>query len=41
LTYSEGGHYIVGAKDGFVPPCAAIEASPETIAEFHQAFFGK
>ncbi|MFI6541702.1 hypothetical protein ACIBO9_00525 [Streptomyces prunicolor] len=41
LTYAEGGPYIVGAKDGFVPPCAAIDATPETIAEFHQAFFGK
>ncbi|MFD4561856.1 hypothetical protein ACFWP5_47395 [Streptomyces sp. NPDC058469] len=38
LTYSEGGHYIVGAKDGVVPPCAAIEASPEGIAKFRQAF---
>jgi hypothetical protein len=38
LTYAEGGHYIVGAKDGFVPMCAAIEASPQDIAEFRQAF---
>ncbi|MEV6508480.1 hypothetical protein AB0M61_20510 [Streptomyces sp. NPDC051642] len=38
LTYSEGGHYIVGAKDGFVPMCAAIEASPDDIAKFRQAF---
>jgi hypothetical protein len=38
LTYTEGGHYIVGAKDGFVPMCAAIEASPEDIAKFRQAF---
>ena len=38
LTYAEGGHYIVGAKDGFVPMCAAIEASPQDIAESRQAF---
>lgn len=38
LTYTEGGHYIVGAEDGFVPMCAAIEASPEEIAKFRQAF---
>ncbi|MFJ9378193.1 hypothetical protein [Streptomyces sp. NPDC101455] len=38
LTYTEGGHYIVGAEDGFVPMCAAIEASPKDIAEFRQAF---
>ena len=38
LTYTEGGHYIIGAKDGFVPMCAAIEATPEDIAKFRQAF---
>ncbi|WP_328685845.1 hypothetical protein [Streptomyces sp. NBC_00343] len=38
LTYTEGGHYIVGAEDRFVPMCAAIEASPKDIAEFRQAF---
>ncbi|WP_405995971.1 hypothetical protein [Streptomyces sp. NBC_00986] len=38
LTYTESGHYIIGAKDGFVPMCAAIEASPEDIAKFRQAF---
>ena len=38
LTYTEGGHYIVGAKDGFVPMCAAIEATPKDIAAFRQAF---
>ncbi|MEW1827168.1 hypothetical protein [Streptomyces sp. NPDC088196] len=38
LTYVEGGHYIIGAKDGFVPMCAAIEATPEDIAKFRQAF---
>ena len=38
LTYSEGEQYIVGARDGVVPPCAAIEATPKDIAEFRQAF---
>ena len=38
LTYTEGGHYIIGAEDGFVPMCAAIEATPEDIAKFRQAF---
>ncbi|MFD4878046.1 hypothetical protein ACFWOB_32395 [Streptomyces sp. NPDC058420] len=38
LTFSEGEHYIVGAKDGVVPPCGANGASPETIAKFRQAF---
>ncbi|MFI6467735.1 hypothetical protein [Streptomyces sp. NPDC050538] len=38
LTYTEGGHYIIGAKDGFVPMCAAIEATPEDVAKFRQAF---
>lgn len=38
LTFSEGQHYIVGAENGFVPPCAAIDASPDTISEFRQAF---
>lgn len=38
LTYTEGGHYIIGAEDGFVPMCAAIEATPEDIATFRQAF---
>lgn len=38
LTFSEGGHYIVGAENGFVPPCAAIDASPDTISKFRQAF---
>ena len=38
LTYTEGGHYIVGAEDGFVPMCAAIEATPKDIAAFREAF---
>jgi hypothetical protein len=38
LTFSEGEHYIVGAKDGVVPPCAANGASAETISKFRQAF---
>ncbi|MBK3573034.1 hypothetical protein JHN63_04180 [Streptomyces sp. MBT65] len=38
LTFAEGQHYIVGAENGFVPPCAAIDASPDTISEFRQAF---
>lgn len=38
LTYTEGGHYIIGARDGFVPMCAAMEATPEDIAKFRQAF---
>lgn len=38
LTFSEGEHYIVAARDGVVPPCGANAASPETVARFRQAF---
>ncbi|MDH6214877.1 hypothetical protein [Streptomyces pseudovenezuelae] len=38
LTFSVGESYIVAAKDGVVPMCGANSASPETIAEFRQAF---
>jgi hypothetical protein len=38
LTFSDGGRYIVGARDGVVPSCAANAASDETIGKFRQAF---
>jgi hypothetical protein len=38
LTFSDGGRYIVGARDGVVPSCAANAASDETVGKFRQAF---
>ncbi|MFJ6085703.1 hypothetical protein ACIQI8_30370 [Streptomyces sp. NPDC092369] len=38
LTFSVGESYIVAAKDGVVPMCGANWASPETVAQFRQAF---
>jgi hypothetical protein len=38
LTFSDGGRYIVAAKDGVVPACGANAASDETVGKFRQAF---
>ncbi|MFJ5307032.1 hypothetical protein [Streptomyces sp. NPDC088350] len=38
LTFLDGEHYIVAAKDGVVPPCGANGASAETIDNFRQAY---
>lgn len=38
LTFSDGGRYIVAAKDGVVPACGANAASDETVGKFREAF---
>ncbi|MFD9328219.1 hypothetical protein [Streptomyces sp. NPDC060065] len=38
LTFLDGEHYIVAAKNGVVPSCGANWASAETIAKFRQAY---
>ncbi|MFE5097196.1 hypothetical protein ACFRCI_44630 [Streptomyces sp. NPDC056638] len=38
LTFLDGEHYIVAAKDGVVPQCGANLASAETISKFRQAY---
>jgi hypothetical protein len=38
LTFSDGEHYLVAAKDGVVPMCGANWASDETLGKFRQAY---